>query len=146
MRLPPEVTHGPAVGRGGMGGGDGFCERQFEGSEGGPQPSPTVNRVRLAIGEGGGGCVRKCVSMLGGQPHFEGPPPLTSPPLSGTLYFGWRAMAVKVDAKIKEMFDPNQYTQRPRLCFSPAHWPLGADSKQDLGVRIKRAWKENPGG
>eukprot|EP00667_Euglena_gracilis_P001535 EG_transcript_1535 len=29
---------------------------------------------------------------------------------AGTLYFGWRAMAVKVDAKIKEMFDPNQYT------------------------------------
>eukprot|EP00667_Euglena_gracilis_P003449 EG_transcript_3458 len=28
---------------------------------------------------------------------------------SGTLYFGWRAMAVKVDARIREVYDPTKY-------------------------------------
>jgi len=30
---------------------------------------------------------------------------------AGTLYFGFRAMAVKVDARIKEIYDPTKYIQ-----------------------------------
>eukprot|EP00667_Euglena_gracilis_P014658 EG_transcript_15211 len=40
---------------------------------------------------------------------------------SGTLYFGWRAMAVKVDAKVKEIFDPVKYTQILRAKLQAAH-------------------------
>jgi len=58
---------------------------------------------------------------------------------AGTLYFGWRAMAVKVDAKIKEMFDPNQYTNNlktkiaefaERIKTMKAWWSKGKTFKE----------------
>eukprot|EP00906_Rhabdomonas_costata_P020944 RCo030468 len=57
---------------------------------------------------------------------------------SGTLFFGWRAMAVKVDAKIKEVYDPARFITNLKAKLTAA--------QDKLKILVKFFAKSDPQG
>eukprot|EP00996_Jenningsia_fusiforme_P001714 NODE_257_length_2584_cov_22.956213_g235_i0.p1 GENE.NODE_257_length_2584_cov_22.956213_g235_i0~~NODE_257_length_2584_cov_22.956213_g235_i0.p1 ORF type:complete len:718 (-),score=167.08 NODE_257_length_2584_cov_22.956213_g235_i0:329-2482(-) len=63
----------------------------------------------------------------------------------GTLYFGWKAMSVKVDARVKEEYDPTRYIQNLKDKLSDANSHLGKVSKFLKSHQMYDKFKEKYG-